>query len=70
MSADFSQNTLQMSQKFFKRTTLTGVLHHRVRKWHELFLLMRLSKQLDQIFQLVDEFHDDTSYPVGVTVEG
>ena len=30
---------------------------------------MRLSKQIDQIFQLVDEFHDDTSYPVGVTVD-
>ena len=30
---------------------------------------MRLSKQLDQIFQLVDEFHNDTSYPVGMTVD-
>ena len=29
---------------------------------------MRLPKQLDQIFQLVDEFHSDTSYPVGVAV--
>jgi hypothetical protein len=69
MSADLSQKTLQMSQKFFKRTTLTGVLHHRVRKERELFLLMRLSKQLGQIFQLVDDFHDDTSYPVRVTVD-
>ena len=30
---------------------------------------MRLSKQLDQIFQLVDEFHNDTSYPIGVAVD-
>ena len=30
---------------------------------------MRLSKQLDQIFQLVDEFNDDESYPVGVAVD-
>ena len=30
---------------------------------------MRLPKQLDQIFQLANEFDDDTSYPVGVTVD-
>ena len=45
-------------KSFYKRSTLTGVLHHRVRKWRELFLLMRLPKQLNQIFQLVDEFHN------------
>ena len=30
---------------------------------------MRLPKQLDQIFQLVDQLHNDTSYPVGMTVD-
>ncbi len=35
----------------------------------ELFLIVRLSKQLDQIFQLVDEFRNDTSYPIGVAVD-
>ena len=58
-----------VGKSFYKRTTLTGVLHRRIRKRCELFLLMRLPKQLDQIFQLVDEFHDDTSYPVCMTVD-
>ena len=58
-----------MSQKFFKRTTLIGVLHRRIRKWCELFLLMRLPKQLDQIFQLANEFDDDESAPVSMTVD-
>lgn len=35
----------------------------------QLFLFMRLSKQIDQIFQLADEFHDDESDPVGMTVD-
>ena len=30
---------------------------------------MRLSKQIDQIFQLVDEFDDDESDSVGMTVD-
>ena len=30
---------------------------------------MRLPKQLDQIFQFVDEFHNDESDPVGMTVD-
>ena len=30
---------------------------------------MRLPKQLDQIFQLANEFDDDESDPVGVTVD-
>ena len=30
---------------------------------------MRLPKQLDQIFQLVDQLYDDTSYPVGMMVD-
>ena len=57
-----------VGKSFYKRTTLTGVLQRRIRKRRELFLLMRLPKQLGQIFQLVDEFHSDTSYPVGVAV--
>ena len=36
----------------------------------QLFLFMRLPKQLDQIFQLVDEFDDDESDSVGVAVDG
>ena len=34
-----------------------------------LFLLVRLSKQLNQIFQLANEFDDDESDPVGMTVD-
>ena len=30
---------------------------------------MRLPKQIDQIFQLVDKFHNDESDPVGMTVD-
>ena len=30
---------------------------------------MRLPKQVGQIFQLVDEFYNDTSYPVGMMVD-
>ena len=30
---------------------------------------MRLPKQLDQIFQLVDEFNDDESDPVSMVVD-
>ena len=30
---------------------------------------MRLPKQLDQIFQLANEFHNDESYPIGMTVD-
>ena len=69
MSADLSQKTLQMSQKFFRRTTLTGVLHRRIRKRCELFLLVRLPKKIDQIFQLANEFDDDESDPVSMTVD-
>ena len=35
----------------------------------QLFLFMRLSKQLGQIFQLVDQLYDDASYPVGMLVD-
>ena len=35
----------------------------------QLFLFVRLPKQFDQIFQLVDEFHNDTSYPVSMAVD-
>ena len=35
----------------------------------QLFLFMRLPKQIDQIFKLANEFHNDTSYPVGMTVD-
>ena len=58
-----------LRKSFYKRTTLTGVLHRRIRKGSQLFLLMRLPKQLDQIFQLVDQLYDDESYPVGVAVD-
>lgn len=34
-----------------------------------LSFLMRLSKQIDQKFQLVYEFHNDESDPVGMTVD-
>ena len=57
-------------KSFYKRTTLTGVLHRRIRNMSQLFLFMRLSKQLDQIFQLVDQLYDDESDPVGVAVDG
>ena len=30
---------------------------------------MRLSKQIGQIFQLVDELHDDTSYLIGMEMD-
>ena len=30
---------------------------------------MRLPKQLGQIFQLVEQLYDDTSYPVGMAVD-
>ena len=30
---------------------------------------MRLSKQIDQIFQLANEFHDDESDPVGMAMD-
>ena len=30
---------------------------------------MRLPKQIDQIFQLANEFHDDESDPVGMAVD-
>ena len=36
----------------------------------QLFLFMRLPNQLDQIFQLANEFDDDESDPVGVAVDG
>ena len=35
----------------------------------QLFLIMRLPKQLDQIFQLANEFDDDESDPVSMTVD-
>ena len=35
----------------------------------QLFLFMRLPKQLGQIFQLVDQLYDDASYPVGMPVD-
>ena len=35
----------------------------------QLFLFMRLPKQLDQIFQLANEFDDYESDPVSVTVD-
>ena len=35
----------------------------------QLFFLMRLPKQIDQIFQLANEFDDDESDPVGMTVD-
>jgi hypothetical protein len=56
-------------KSFYKRTTLTGVLHRRIRKRCELFHLMRLPKQLDQIFQLANEFDDDESDPASMTVD-
>ena len=34
-----------------------------------LSFFMRLPKQIDQIFKLANEFHNDTSYPVGMTVD-
>ena len=34
-----------------------------------LSFLMRLPKQIDQIFQLANEFDDDESDPVSVTVD-
>lgn len=33
------------------------------------FFLVRLPKQLDQIFPLANEFDDDESDPVGMTVD-
>ena len=35
----------------------------------QLFLFMRLPKQLDQIFQPANEFDDDESDPVSMTVD-
>ena len=35
----------------------------------QLFLFMRLFKQLDQIFQLANEFDDDESDPVSMAVD-
>ena len=57
-------------KSFYKRTTLTGVLHRRIRNMSQLFLFMRLPKQLPQIVHLADKFDDNEPYPVGVTVDG
>ena len=53
-------------KSFNKRTTLTGVLHRRIRKRSELFLPICLIKQ---ILQLVDGFHDSKSYPIYIAVD-
>ena len=39
-------NSTNIGKSFYKRTTLTGVLHRRIRKRGELFLLMRLRSRL------------------------
>ena len=57
-------------KSFYKRTTLTGVLHRRIRNMSQLFLIVRLPKQVSQIVHLTDKFNDDEPYPVGVAVDG
>ena len=36
----------------------------------QLFLIVQLPKQIDQIFQFANEFDDDEPYPVSVAVDG
>ena len=70
MSSGKTARPYKFKKKFLQTDNTHGVLHRRIRKGSQLFILMRLPKQTPQIVHLANKFDDNEPYPVGVAVDG